>query len=115
MGITDLLGDAAFDDPTGMLGRAKALGDLGVTNGATFTPNWLPAFKKDIHGMVLVSGDCHHTVAEELKKIESIFKLGKPEASIQEIIKIVGDVRPGKEKGHEQFVPPSMAMEPLFR
>ena len=111
MGITDLLGDAAFDDPTGMLGRAKNLGDPGTTTGTTFTPDWLPAFKKDIHGMILVSGDCHHTVAEVLKKIEYIFNLGSPESSIEEIIKIVGHVRPGKEKGHEQLVSPSLVVE----
>lgn len=104
MGITDKLGDDAFDDDGGMLARAKDLGDPGTTTGTTFSPNWIPGFKKDIHGMILVSGESHQTVAEVMKKIESIFKLEGPEASIRQVIKIVGDVRPGKEKGHEQFV-----------
>lgn len=93
-----------------MLGRAEFLGDPGTTNGSSFTPNWLPEFKEDIHGVVLVSGESHATVGEELKKVENIFKLGHPDASIKEIIKISGHVRPGKEKGHEQFVPPAYRM-----
>ena len=67
----------------------------------------MPAFKDDIHGMILVSGECHQTIVKVLKKIESIFKFSEPDASIQQVIKIVGDVRPGKERGHEQFVLPA--------
>ena len=92
-----------------MLGRAKNLGDPGTTTGGTFTPDWLPEFKKDIHGVILFSGESHETVSEQFKKVMIIFKVEMPQAihvnpSITEIIKIVGDVRPGKESGHEQFV-----------
>ena len=87
-----------------MFARAKDLGDPGTTAGGNFTPDWIPAFKENIHGMIIVSGECHQTVDEVLKKIQAIFKLGEDNASIRQVIKIVGDVRPGKEKGHEQSV-----------
>lgn len=54
--------------------------------------------------MILVSGDCHATVAERLAKIEKVFLVGSPNATIHEVTRIVGDVRPGTEKGHEQSV-----------
>nr|UQK85143.1 dye decolorizing peroxidase [uncultured fungus] len=103
LGITDKLGDTAFDEPQGMLGRAQFLGDPGTTNGSSFSPNWLPEFKNDIHGVILISGDSHETVTAQLKKVKNIFKIGQPNASIEEIISICGHVRPGKEKAHEHF------------
>ena len=86
-----------------MLKDAKDnLGDpLTTTDG---TPDWVPAFKHGVDGMILVSGDCRPTVAEKLAEVERIFLVGAPTATIHEAIRIVGDVRPGKEKGHEQFV-----------
>ena len=88
-----------------MLAGAQALGDKGTTSASgAFDPDWLPAFKKEIHGLILVTGDCHQTVNETLSDIKKIFSVGTPEASIHEVLHLVGDVRPGKEKGHEQFV-----------
>ena len=87
-----------------MLAGAKDLGDLGKSSGNTFDPDWLPAFKQDIDGLILITGDSHATVNEKLGEIEGIFAVGKKDASIHEIIRIVGDVRPGKESGHELFV-----------
>ncbi len=54
--------------------------------------------------MILVFGDCHATVAEKLAKIEKISLVGSYNATIREVTRLVGDVRPGAEKGHEQFV-----------
>lgn len=60
MGIKDKTGDSAFD--AGMLEGALALGDRGTTAAGTgFSPDWLPAFKKDIHGVFLVTGDSDGT------------------------------------------------------
>lgn len=101
MGINDELGDTAFD--AGMLAGAQGLNDPGTTSSAgVFSPNWDPAFKQDIHGLILVAGECHATVAEKLTEIEGIFTVGKSNASIVEVKRLVGDVRPGSEKGHEQ-------------
>lgn len=85
-----------------MLADAKDLGDPGTATADT--PDWVPAFKQGVDGMILVSGDSHSTVAETLADIERIFLVGAPSATIHEALRIVGDVRPGKEKGHEQFV-----------
>ena len=97
MGINDKIGDSAFEG--GMLqDSGKNLGDPGTTSSSNeFTPDWVPAFKKNIDGMILVSGSHHETVARKLESIEKIFG-----QTIHEVIRIVGDVRPGKEKGHEQ-------------
>ena len=85
-----------------MLADAANLGDQGAT--ATSPPDWIPAFKQDIHGMFLVSGNHHETVEEKLEEVGRIFSLNGHNATIHEVIRIVGDVRPGKEKGHEQSV-----------
>jgi len=38
-----------------------------------------------------------------LNKIKGIFGVGSSNASVKEVISLVGDVRPGKESGHEHF------------
>ena len=103
MEVKDEIGDAVFD--AGMLAGAKELGDPGtqLPTGA-FNPDWVPAFKHDIHGLILITGDCHKTVDEKLAQIEEIFYVGAHHALIHEVYRTVGNVRPGKEKGHEQFV-----------
>ncbi|MCJ1403005.1 hypothetical protein MMC11_006227 [Xylographa trunciseda] len=93
------IGDTAFEK--GMLADAVTLGDLGAASPSG--PDWIPAFKQHIHGMVLVSGDSHKTVAEQLAKVKDVFCVGSHDAVIHEVIQIVGHVRPGKEKGHEHF------------
>lgn len=85
-----------------MLEDAPNLGDPGTATSDS--PDWVPAFKQGVDGMVLVSGESRSTVAEKLAEIERIFFVGAPFATIHEALRIVGDVRPGKEKGHEQFV-----------
>lgn len=86
-----------------MLADAPTLGDPGTATADN--PDWVPAFKQGVDGMILVSGECHGTVADKLAEIERIFFVGAPSATIHETLRIVGDVRPGTEKGHEQFVP----------
>lgn len=102
IGIQDAIGDKVFE--AGMLADAKNLGDKGYTSSdGTFHPHWDPAFKGgNIDGLVIISGDCHATAREELKRIEKLFFVGTKDALIHNVITIVGDVRPGKEKGHEQ-------------
>ncbi|MCJ1244609.1 hypothetical protein MMC30_001807 [Trapelia coarctata] len=101
MGINDDINDPAFK--AGMLADAVNLGDQGTTTGGVFSPDWIPAFKQNIHGMFLVSGNRHETVEEKLEDIGEIFSLKSHNATIHEVIRIIGDVRPGKEKGHEHF------------
>ena len=88
-----------------MLADAQNLGDLGsMSSSGAFTPDWIPAFKQDIHGLLLISGDSHFSVAKKLGEIERIFSVRTHNPIIHEVIRIVGDVRPGEEKGHEQCV-----------
>ena len=101
LGIDDSsIGDSAF--LKGMLADAPNLGDH--VRGTEKTPDWVPAFKHGVDGMILVSGESHQTVAEKLFEVERIFSVGSPCATVHEAIRIVGNVRPGAEKGHEQFV-----------
>ncbi|MCJ1287576.1 hypothetical protein MMC26_006928 [Xylographa opegraphella] len=93
------IGDTAFEN--GMLANAAALGDPGSTSPSG--PDWIPAFKQHIHGMILVSGESPKTVHEKLAKVKDIFSVGRHDASIHEVKHIGGNVRPGKEKGHEHF------------
>ena len=79
------------------------LGDPLTSDGS---PDWVPAFKYGVDGVILVTGESHETVAEKLAQIEKIFHTGAHHATIHEAIRIVGKVRPGKEKGHEQYVFP---------
>ncbi len=94
------IGDKAFH--RGMHADARNLGDPGTASADT--PDWIPAFKRGVDGMILVSGESHETVADKLAEIERVFLVGAHSATIHKALRIVGDVRPGKEKGHEQFV-----------
>ena len=71
------------------------LGDPKLDDGKTL--DWKPQFLEDLHGVILISGDCHDTTNEKKKEIDSIFG-----PSIKEIITLQGDVRPGILKNHEQ-------------
>lgn len=103
LGIKDEIGDSSFD--AGMLAGAQALGDQGATSSTgVFSPDWDPAFKNDIHGLIQVTGECHATVGEKLAEIKKLFRVGGYDALIYQVFQVVGDVRPGKEKAHEQLV-----------
>lgn len=102
MGITDEIGDSAFD--AGQFKDSKNLGDQGTTDSSTgeFTPNWVPVFKCGVHGVILISGDSHNTVNDIRKKVEAIFSVGSVFATLYEVLVLEGNVRPGAENGHEQ-------------
>ena len=88
-----------------MLAGAKNLGDPGTTSGNKFTPNWDPAFKQDIHGVFLVTAESHDTAQATFAQIIKIFSVGAPRMELFfEVTRVVGDVRPGHQKGHEQSV-----------
>ena len=87
-----------------MLADSKALGDNGTTSNGAFSPDWIPAFKQAIDGLILIAGDSHLTVIEKLAEVKLVFSVGAHNAAIHEVTRIIGDTRPGNEKGHEQFV-----------
>jgi Dyp-type peroxidase family len=102
LGITDDIGDGPFN--SGMLATAQRLGDRGVTTSENkFSPSWDPAFKQEIHGVILITGDRHETVQATLEPIKKLFLVGEFNAIIYQILSLTGDVRPGSEKGHEHF------------
>ena len=89
-----------------MLAGAEDLGDPGTKpTPTTFDPNWDSAFKKDIHGVILIAGDSRDNVKWKFDEIKKIL------TAVQEVKTVIGDVRQGKDedgrdqKGHEQFVP----------
>jgi hypothetical protein len=81
------LNDPVFDN--GMLSDAQNLGDD--------ISQWIPEFKKDIDGVLLVAGHSYHGVLSHLHEILDILQ-------VKEVYHITGKVRPGKEAGHEQYV-----------
>lgn len=96
LGITESTGDPDFE--AGQLAHAKNLGDQGTDADGKFDPKWLPAFKHDIDGIFLFTGDSKPSACNAAHKVEHL--LGK---SIAQVLKVEGNVRPGKEKGHEHF------------
>jgi len=101
LGITDDLGDSAFRG--GQLADAQNLGDQGSTTGGAFTPNWIPAFKNVIHGIIIIAGDSQATIDERVTEVISILQLAPTNGTCHEVLRINGAVRPGAEKGHEHF------------
>lgn len=78
------------------------MGDPKKANG---DPDWDAAFLQgNIHGLLIVSGDSHVSVQKKVLEIELLFGVRTPLASFEEVVSIVGDVRPGDEAGHEQSV-----------
>nr|WAW38308.1 DyP-type peroxidase [Cyanosporus caesius] len=86
-GVTDDIGDAAFTSDC----------------HGTFEPNWVPAFKNPVHGVILVSGSSRLVVEVTVLEIETILKVGCVDATVHEVLRVVADVRPGDQKGHEHF------------
>ncbi|KAI0364308.1 Dyp-type peroxidase [Pilatotrama ljubarskyi] len=101
LGITDDIGDTAFKN--GQFNDAPTLGDQGTNVNGKFVPDWIPAFKSTIHGVILISGDSDVTITATRLAIEAIFNFGAHNAALHEVITLKGTVRPGAEKGHEHF------------
>jgi hypothetical protein len=89
----DTIGDPAFTG--GMFADASNLGDQ--------VSNWNPEFK-DLDGLIMITGDRHSTVEKRLAEVKKIFLIGETNATVHQVLSVVGDVRPGHESGHEQFV-----------
>lgn len=104
LGMTEDIGDAVFT--AGMLADAQDLGDMGSTSASGFKPDWIPEFKKQMDGVILVAGDGHRTVNQQIQNIRTIFSIGHPDASVDIVLNLSGDVRPGAESGHEQYRSP---------
>jgi len=105
------IADAKLADTAYLGGQrsdAENLGDPGAGTGPNFEPNWLPEFKKDLHGVIVFTGDRHHTVNEKKDQVLHIFGVPGPKPSILVVTTITGDVRPGKEAKHEQLVKTSL-------
>ena len=58
---------------------------------------WDAAFKQEIHGALLVTGDTRDTVNSKLSDVKNILT-----TTIKEVQTLNGDVRPGDQAGHEQ-------------
>ncbi|KAF2232962.1 Dyp-type peroxidase [Viridothelium virens] len=83
----DKINDAAFEG--------------GMINDTTLNDqpnNWLPEFRQDVHGLIVVTGDSQGTINARLLEIQTIFK-----NTIHEVKRADGHVRPGEEDGHEHF------------
>ena len=95
LGINDDIKDEVF--VKGQLADAKGLGDPGHIHGKDFEPDWIFPFKHEIHGVLLVAGTTNQSVRFHLGAALDILR-----GTVREVYKIIGNVRPGKEDGHEQ-------------
>jgi len=100
LGIDDSsLATTGKTDPFIIGQEQDALTNLGDPKSADGkTPDWNPHFLKDLHGVILISGESHESTENKKREIDLIFS-----SSIKEIITIRGDVRPGAQDGHEHF------------
>ncbi|THH17068.1 dyp-type peroxidase [Bondarzewia mesenterica] len=104
MGIKDDIQAEPNPFKAGQLKDAQNLGDKGVTDkSGNFVPDWIDAFKHPVHGVFIISGHDHPSVSKKVHEVEHIFGVDGQHPSFKEVLKVVGDVRPGKEKGHEHF------------
>ena len=77
-----------------MLAGAANLGD-------NVNQDWMAEFKnREVDGVVLVTGDSAATVDRMLAVVHDIFSID----ALEEIITLTGNVRPGTQQGHEQYV-----------
>ena len=67
-----------------------------------FVPDWIPAFKNPVHGVIIISGNSELTVAASHATVAGIFNIGTLRATLHEVLTLKGNVRPGDQKGHEQ-------------
>lgn len=92
MGIADPVNDTTTDPfQTGMFNDIANLDDQ--------VEKWLPEFKQEIHCLIFITGESLATVHERYAELKWILN-----PTINEIKLTVGNARPGKEFGHEQFV-----------
>lgn len=79
-----------------MLADASALGDD--------LDDWDHNFKKEIHGVIMVTANSEHVLERTFHDIKKIFRVGHRDATIAEVAFLAGHTRPGSESGHEQSV-----------
>ncbi|ETS85594.1 hypothetical protein PFICI_03619 [Pestalotiopsis fici W106-1] len=94
LGITDDIKDGPFK-----IGQKKdAVEKLGDK-----LEDWDPAFKNDVHGVILVAASHQHVLNRGWDRVKHIFHVGHKDASIEVVKELDGKLRPGAEKGHEHF------------
>ena len=105
MGIDD---SSLTTDGTGdsfLVGQEKEavpiLADPKKSDG--ITPNWDESFLRNIHGVILITGESDETIRKKKDEIEQIFN-SNISKSINEIISIFGSRLEGDLSAHEQSV-----------
>ncbi|KAK3112445.1 hypothetical protein LTR53_011282 [Teratosphaeriaceae sp. CCFEE 6253] len=101
--------DRAFE--AGMKAAAVSLNDP-LKNGSSELVWEAPYLApQNLHGVILVAGSDDATCQQKLQKVMSVFG-----SSMSEVTRVSGKVRPGENKGHEQYTaspsPPSKASIP---
>ena len=87
-------------DPFFVGQRQEAVADLGDPQNNDGSPNWDKSFLQDIHGVILITGDCHETINGKKTEVDQIFH----SSSIKEIIPVYGEGRQGDVSKREQSV-----------
>jgi hypothetical protein len=64
-----------------------------------FRSTWFKEFKKEIHCLIFTTGDCQATIDGTLALVKEI--LG---STVEEVKLVQGNVRPGEQAHHEQYV-----------
>lgn len=73
-----------------------------VSEGRDEDGDWIPEFKNgSVDGVVLVCGT-EHEVKEKTQELAE--KYFNPRNGVRHVLTLDGNERPGKERGHEQYV-----------
>jgi hypothetical protein len=92
MGIDDSsLTPDGVDDPFWVGQKEEALKYLGDPRKNDGTLDWDDSFLQDIHGVVIITGDCDETVRGKKDEVDKTFHF----SSIKEIISVYGNRREG--------------------
>lgn len=93
--------DGTIDPDPFLVGqKQEAVPDLGDPKKSDGDPNWHDSFLQDIHGVILITGDCYETIGQIKEEVLQIFHSN----SINEIDSIYGDGREKPFSAHEQSV-----------
>lgn len=95
------LGDDAF--LRGQLADARSLGDAGAGRGDSWSPDWDPEFKANIHGLFIITAYNEPNAQSFIQELEAAFKWSPMRSSIKKILNFHCWPRPGANGMNDAF------------
>ncbi|KAF8804925.1 Dyp-type peroxidase [Phlegmacium glaucopus] len=90
-----IIGDKAFTQ--GQLVDSQNLGDLGVSEQQSWSPDWDPEYKVDIHGIFLITAFNKPNAQRFIQELERAFTFKYKRSAIKMVANLHGYPRPGAQ------------------